>query len=115
MNTKNVEDVQSKMVASYLFAQAFAQSRDLRSQAYKDGVLAAVSRHVIGTDIRCTFALGSAENDAFFAGTAEGHAIAKRYRDGELVVPSAHELPRKVAQLSEKIRLDESFSRRSAR
>jgi hypothetical protein len=38
------------MIASYLFTQAFAKPRDLRSEAYKQAVSAAVLRHVLGTD-----------------------------------------------------------------
>lgn len=103
-----------QLIVTYLFAQAFATSRDLRSEAYKDGVLAALSKHVLGADVRCQFAQGSAEFDAFFAGTTEGHAIGRQYLAGEIAIPAGEELAREVAQLREKMEM-QALPRRASR
>jgi len=65
--------------ARTLFARAFHATRTPRSSAYREGVLVAL-RFRLGElpAIRCPFAAGTAEADAFHAGADEGHAIARR-------------------------------------
>ncbi len=64
--------------AQTLFFDAFYPGRPPRSQAYRNGVLAALRFRLGETDrVRCTYQNGSAEQDAFFAGTEEGHRIGR--------------------------------------
>ena len=110
MNTEKA-DRQSQLIVSYLFTQAFAQSRDVRSQAYKDGVIAALSKYVLGTNVYCRFDAGTPENDAFFAGTTEGYWIGEHYSAGEIAIPDENELPRKIVQLRGKMKMQEDAQR----
>ena len=68
-----------------LFNGAFANDvRDPRSAAYKAGVLYILRRRVGGEDSEtCPFDLGTAEADAWFAGSSEGHSIARDYEGGQ--------------------------------
>ena len=65
--------------ARTLFARAFHATRTPRSPAYREGVLVAL-RFRLGelAAIRCPYAAGTAEADAFHSGVDEGHAIARR-------------------------------------
>lgn len=63
-------------VAARLFDDAFAVSRTPRSDAYKAGVLAALRYRLNGVRIESPYQPGTAEFDAFHAGTAEGHRLA---------------------------------------
>jgi len=64
--------------ARALFARAFHATRTPRSSAYREGVLVAL-RFRLGElpAIRCPYAVGSAEADAFHAGADEGREIAR--------------------------------------
>jgi len=66
--------------ASELFAKAFEGPRDKRSEEYKLGVLEAL-RFRLGeiSGMRCPYAPGTAQADAYFAGTDEGHRIGRDY------------------------------------
>ena len=66
--------------AKTLLDQAFPPGRPPRSQAYKNGVRAALRFRLGESDrVRCTYTEGSAEFDAFFAGTEEGHCRGREY------------------------------------
>jgi hypothetical protein len=68
--------------AEQLFVQAFQRPRDPRSPEYRAGVLAALrlrlgeSAHLV-----CPYGLGTAQADAWFSGTDEGHALGRAHRD----------------------------------
>jgi hypothetical protein len=64
--------------ADTLFAAAFNVPRDQRSAAYKQGVLAALKFRIDGRRIPKLYNPDTAEDDAYFAGQAEGHAIWRR-------------------------------------
>lgn len=64
--------------AEELFTAAFNQPRDPRSSAYKQGVLAALKFRIDGRRIPKLYDPGTAEDDAYYAGQAEGHAIWRR-------------------------------------
>lgn len=66
------------VTAAELFAEAFGKPRDPRSHAYKQGVLAALKFRIDSRRIARLYEPGSAEDDAFYAGIAEGHAIWRR-------------------------------------
>jgi hypothetical protein len=61
---------------SGLIDAAFAGPRDPRSPEYKAGMRAVLENRLHGRPIHCPFTLGTAAADAFFAGFAEGRAIA---------------------------------------
>ena len=65
-------------LAQQLFSRAFAMVRDPRSPAYKAGVLAALRYRCDGLRARCPYPMESAECDAWYAGTDEGH---RRWRE----------------------------------
>lgn len=65
----------STMTADELFAAAFSVPRDPRSPAYKQGVLAALKFRIEGRRIPKLYDPATAEDDAYYAGQAEGHAI----------------------------------------
>lgn len=73
-----------KETAQTLLDQAFYPGRPPRSQAYKNGVRAAL-RFRLGESgrVRCTYPEGSAEFDAFFAGTEEGHCRGREYLESK--------------------------------
>lgn len=62
-------------VAADLFAQSFERPRDPRSMEYRAGVLAALQFRLAGHAITRPYSAGTAADDAFDAGMAEGHAI----------------------------------------
>lgn len=64
-----------------MFASAFDVPRDPRSSEYKAGVRAALQFRVDGTPIIRPYPVGSAGDDAFDGGLAEGHAIWRRAQD----------------------------------
>lgn len=66
--------------AEALYKEAFSVPRDPRSDAYKRGVLAALSYRFAGisTNENCPYKPGTAEYDAFAAGCDEGH---RRWRE----------------------------------
>jgi len=61
-----------------LFTAAFAVPRDPRSNAYKQGVRAALQFRIEGRRIPKLYDPASAEDDAFHAGTQEGHALWRK-------------------------------------
>ena len=75
-------------LAKLLFDAAFNVPRDLRSDAYKMGCLATLRFRVEGQRMDSPFDEGTAESDAWYAGTAEGHAIWRHYR--ETATPGAN-------------------------
>ncbi len=68
-----------------LMAAAFNRPRDPRSDAYKQGVRAALTRYVERVTPPLPFAPGTAEADAFFAGEEEGRLIIARTWEQEQV------------------------------
>lgn len=66
-----------------LFAQAFSQPRDARSEPYKLGVRAALQYRIEGTRIVSPYPPASAQCDAFYAGAQEGHALFRRTQEAE--------------------------------
>lgn len=67
--------------ADQLFSQAFAGPRDPRSVEYKAGVRAALQFRIDGTAITRPYPIGSAGDDAFDGGLAEGHALWRRSQE----------------------------------
>jgi hypothetical protein len=68
-------------IAKRIFDEAFGKPRDPRSNAYKDGVLRTLQmrlREFDGMSI-AQYTLGTAECDAYFAGTDEGHRLASEW------------------------------------
>lgn len=70
--------------AQQIFDAAFAKPRDPRSDAYKDGVLRTLKMRLREFDLAPgdtphRYTLGTAECDAYFAGTDEGHRLASEY------------------------------------
>ncbi len=63
--------------AQAVFERAFHPFRNSRSDAYKEGVLAALRYRLEGARIGCPYKIGTAEFDAFHAGLDEGHARAR--------------------------------------
>lgn len=61
-----------------LFADAFAQLRDPRSDEYKAGVRAALAFRFDGVRISRPYPAASAQDDAFDGGLVEGHAIWRK-------------------------------------
>lgn len=69
---------------NFLFSRAFNTPRDPRSDAYKDGVRAALEARVWGERIGgCPYMLGSAEADAWFSGLDEGKSIYREWTEVE--------------------------------
>lgn len=67
-----------------IFHNAFAMPRDPRSDAYKAGVLRTLKKRLgeLGAasgDPLMGYRLGTAECDAYLAGTDEGHRRAREY------------------------------------
>ncbi|MFS2007944.1 hypothetical protein ACEN9F_30490 [Duganella sp. CT11-25] len=58
-----------------LFDAAFAGPRDPRSAEYRAGARTALEFRIEGLPIRRPYRAGTAADDAFYAGIAEGHAI----------------------------------------
>lgn len=73
--------------AQQLFDAAFdpATCRDPRSPAYKAGVLAALKFRLKEATLSRPYRVGTAECDAWFAGSDEGFAIyARTLEDGQV-------------------------------
>lgn len=67
--------------AQYVFAQAFPSYREARSNEYKSGVLEALRYRFGEIDrMQCPFGSGTAQADAWHAGTDEGHRRARDTR-----------------------------------
>ncbi|WP_374351639.1 hypothetical protein [Chitinimonas sp.] len=64
-----------------LMQEAFDRPRDPRSVAYKAGVRRALAFRLDGRLVCDPYPPGSAESDAFHAGTQEGHAIFRREQE----------------------------------
>lgn len=63
--------------AQEVFDKAFSKSRSPRSDAYKQGVLACLRVRLDGlAHVKCPYAPGSPECDAYFAGVDEGRGLA---------------------------------------
>jgi hypothetical protein len=60
---------------------AFNRPRDPRSDAYKLGVRELLANRVMGVNFRCPYKLGTAEADAFFAGSDEGRTIWQKHQE----------------------------------
>jgi hypothetical protein len=58
---------------AYLYHEAFSTPRDPRSAEYKAGVRAALAFHIEGKRIAHLYEAGTAQDDAYHAGIAEGH------------------------------------------
>lgn len=70
--------------ADEIFHNAFAMPRDPRSKAYKDGVRRTLKMRLgeidgVSPDKLMGYTLGTAECDAYLAGTDEGHRLAREY------------------------------------
>lgn len=76
--TSQHSPVVSLTTADELFAAAFAVARDPRSNAYKQGVLAALKFRIEGRRIPKLYDPASAEDDAYYAGVQEGHAVWRK-------------------------------------
>ncbi len=65
------------MNAMEIFSEAFHATRTPRSQAYREGVMAALRYRTGETDRMacCPYTVGTAEADAWFSGVEEGHAL----------------------------------------
>ncbi len=72
------------MDAMEIFSEAFHALRMPRSQAYREGVMAALRYRTGETDQMacCPYAVGTAEADAWFAGIDEGHALYRKRKEG---------------------------------
>lgn len=73
--------------AAAILAAAFApeRGRTPRSAAYKAGALAALEHRLEGRRLECTYEVGTAEADAWFAGVDEGAALARAEREAAAV------------------------------
>jgi hypothetical protein len=71
-------------LAQSLYDKAFGPGviRDPRSPEYQAGVLAAIRFRVDGGRIGNPFPVASAQSDAFYAGTDEGHRRWREHQDG---------------------------------
>lgn len=75
-------------IAQQIFNETFSKPRDPRSAAYKDGVLRTLKMRLrefdlVSGDNPKRYTLGTAECDAYFAGTDEGHRLATEYLNKE--------------------------------
>lgn len=61
--------------AGRAYNAAFDRPRDPRSEAYKNGVRAALSFRIDGVQIPHLYQLATAEDDAYYAGMQEGHSL----------------------------------------
>lgn len=70
-----------KKTAQQLYDEAFCHPRDPRSAEYKAGVLAALMFRLGETPYcpQCPHPVGSAQSDAWFSGSQEGHGCGKEY------------------------------------
>lgn len=68
-------------IAESLFEQAFNIPRGPRSRAYKDGVRAGIRSRLKVEKVPILYQEGTAESDAYFAGTREGASIGNDWID----------------------------------
>jgi hypothetical protein len=61
--------------AEAMLSDIFGRPRDLRSEAYKAGVLAVLKKHFDSVPIAVIYRPGTAERDAFFSGCDEGRSL----------------------------------------
>lgn len=66
------------LIAERLYAEAFPRGREERSAEYREGVKAFLLYVFAAHPITCTFPVGSARRDAFYAGVDEGKHIDRR-------------------------------------
>lgn len=64
--------------AQAVHEHAFGSHRAARSEAYRDGCLAALLTAADAETRECPFRAGSTHSDAWLAGYAEGHARSRR-------------------------------------
>jgi hypothetical protein len=64
-----------------LMKEAFDIPRDPRSDAYKLGARELLAHRILGVHFRCPYPLGTAEADAFFAGSNEGRTILQLHQE----------------------------------
>ena len=60
-----------------LMSLAFFPGRAPRSDAYREGCRAALAYRILGQKMPTEYAAGTCEADAWSAGVAEGHSLAK--------------------------------------
>lgn len=65
-----------------LFDAAFAGAREPRSEAYRHGVLAALTFRIENRRLVCPYAIGTAERDAYVAGCDEGNILHTKAKGG---------------------------------
>lgn len=64
--------------AEQILDDALGRARIMRSDAYKQGILASLRYRTLGETTRNPFVLGSPEADAWFSGEKEGDAIWRK-------------------------------------
>lgn len=70
-----------KRTPQQIFDDAFSRPRDPRSDEYKRGVFNALNYRLgVVQGLNCPYPVGSAQADAWFAGTSEGYALAAEER-----------------------------------
>lgn len=66
-----------KPTAQAVYDKAFEPGREARSDAYKLGVLTCLRVRIDGMElVKNPYPAGTAESDAYYAGVAEGRALA---------------------------------------
>ncbi|GGX76817.1 hypothetical protein GJV26_17005 [Massilia dura] len=72
---QNTSDNSRPLSVDHLYHAAFSKPRDPRSPEYKAGVRAALAYRIEGKRIPHLYEPGTAQDDAYHAGLAEGHGI----------------------------------------
>lgn len=67
----------------HILAANWARPRDPVSDAYKAGCKAIVELRLLGQPFKFPYLLGTAEADAWHAGTLEGHRLAREALSAE--------------------------------
>ena len=62
-----------------LMQQTFGRARDPRSDEYKAGCRALLECKAFKKQIKCPYPMGTAQADAFYAGTDEGHGVWRNF------------------------------------
>lgn len=65
----------NEFMVQKLFYGAFEKKREERSNEFKLGALAGLRFRILKDDIKCPYAVGSAERDAYYSGVDEGYLI----------------------------------------
>lgn len=78
-NPKHGRVAEGLSLVSQLMEAAFDCPREPRSDAYKLGARELLTNRVLGSSFRCAYRLGTAEADAYYAGSDEGRTIWQRY------------------------------------